>query len=577
MSRRSLQSLVLAAPLIGLLAGPLPAQEKVDLDALNRLREEGLHRSQVMATVAHLTDVIGPRLTASPAAKMAAEWTRDQMQGWGLANSHLEAFDYGEGWSYNKSNFRVLAPHTLSLLAIPKAWTPGTGGVVRGEAVQVTLEDDEDFAAQKGKLAGKIVLLSGPREVDEDAPEETAEAPFARYTSEELAATGQLPIPAERRDGPSRWIKRWTALQKVNAFLVEEGVVAAVDMSRRDNGVIGVQGGGSYGYPGRGRGVPSVVIAAEPYQRLLRLLDAGTKVELELEVETSFHTDDTHGYNVVAEIPGSDKKGEVVMLGAHLDSWHAGTGATDNAAGCAVVMEAARILKAAGLTPRRTIRVALWTGEEQGLIGSEAYVRDHFASRPETTDPEQLELPAPLRKATWPLTPKPEHAKLSAYFNLDNGSGRIRGIYAQENVAAAPIFRAWLEPLRDLGADTVTTQNTGSTDHEAFDDAGLPGFQFIQDELDYESRTHHSNLDTFEHLRRDDLIQASVVLASFVYNAAQRDQLLPRKPLPQEPPKKPASKEKAADKGKGEAAAEPAAPAVADAPAATAAPAKPPV
>lgn len=527
-----------------LLAVPLAAQEPVDLDAMNRIRDEGLRRSQVMATLEELVDRHGPRLTASAEGKAAAEWARTKLTSFGLEGARLEAFDFGEGWSYAKSNVRVVAPYVLPIAALPKAWTPGTAGVVRGPAVHVKLESDADYAAQKGKLKGKVVLL-GEAHAPSTEPG-TGESPLQRYTREELDELGRYPIPGEKSsDWYARAQKRLNDSEKRNRFLLDEGALAVLSISFRDNGIITAVGGGSRGVAGRSRGVADVVVAAEPYQRILRLLDKDVPVELELEVETAFETADPHGYNVVAEIPGGDRKDEVVMIGAHLDSWHAATGATDDGAGVAAVMEAARILEAAGLKPRRTIRVALWSGEEQGDIGAHAYVGAHFASRPDTTDEEEKKLPRYLWRRTGPITVKPEHAKLSAYFNLDNGSGRIRGIYSQSNVAAAPIFAAWLAPLADLGADTVVTQDTGATDHEEFDDVGLPGFQFVQDELDYESRTHHSTLDTFEHARRDDLVQASVVLAAFAWDAAQRDRLLPRKPLPQPPPaapKKPGAK-----------------------------------
>ena len=480
MVRRLAQTLALALTFSGaVMAQP---QERVDLDAMNRIRDEGLHRSQVMDTLAYMTDVLGPRLTASPEDKAAAEWARQRLQSYGLSASHTEAFDFGEGWSYSKASARMITPLAVPFFVVPKAWTPGTAGVVRGEAIQLKLEAEEDLAAQKGRPKGKIVLLSPPREVPDKPVDESKEAPFERLTHTDLEGLNALELPDPNRpDWRIRALKRFAFAEKLNTFLAEEGVVATVEMSRRDNGVINVQSGGSLGIAGRSRGVPGVVTAAEPYQRMLRLLDGDHKVELELEVEAQFHPEDTHGYNVVAEIPGTDKKDEIVMLGAHFDSWHAGTGATDNGAGSAVVMEAVRILEATGLKPRRTVRVALWSGEEQGLIGSAAYVKSHFASRPASTDAAQVALPERYREATWPITPKPEHAKFSAYFNLDNGSGKIRGIYAQENAAAVPLFRAWIEPFRDLGADTVTTNDTGSTDHISFDAVGLPGFQFVQE------------------------------------------------------------------------------------------------
>ena len=357
-----------------------------------------------------------------------------------------------------------------------------------------------------------------------------------RYTESDLTGLGRFRIPAEpdgnwRERARKQW-KLWPALAK---FLEEEGVVALVELSSRDHGIVRLGSGGSRGMADRPRGVPSITMAAEPYHRILRLLEHDKAVALEMTVDAEFHAGDGNAFNVVAEIPGRDKKAGVVLAGAHLDSWHAATGTTDNAAGSAMVMEAARILKSIGVQPKRTIRFLLWSGEEQGLLGSRAYVEQHYASRPEATDPDELALPRSFRKRTWPITPKPEHAQVSAYFNLDNGAGKVRGIYAQENVAVVPIFRSWLEPLRDLGADTVSTNNTGSTDHVSFDDVGIPGFQFIQDQLEYSPRTHHSDLDTFERAPREDMMQASTILAAFLYQAAMREEPLPRKPLPREP------------------------------------------
>ena len=325
-------------------------------------------------------------------------------------------------------------------------------------------------------------------------------------------------------------------------------MLATVEVSERDGGIVRVGGGGSR-EPGEDPGVTGLVMAAEHYNRVARLLERKTEVELEIDVEARFHDEDRMAYNTIAEIPGTDRKAEIVLVGAHLDSWHAGTGATDNASGSAVVMEAVRILKALDLKPRRTIRIGLWAGEEQGLLGSRAYVTEHLASRPEPK-PEEADVPSFVRRETGPLTLKPDHARFAAYFNLDNGTGRIRGIYAQQNAAAKPIFDAWLEPFHDLGAKTVTLRNTGGTDHLPFDAVGLPGFQFIQDPGDYFTRTHHTHMDVYDRIQREDLMQASVVMAAFAYNAAMRDELFPRKPLPKDaqpaPPapaaKKPAKK-----------------------------------
>lgn len=518
------------------------AEEPVDLSVMTRIREEGFRRSQVMDTLFHLTDVIGPRLTGSPQLKEANDWTRQRFESWGLSNAHLEGYPFGRGWSFSACEVRMVSPREAPLLALPKAWTPATSGPVRGEVMKAGIKSEEDLEKLKGKVAGKILFIDDPLEIKE--PEDPQ---LKRYSEEDLDKLGDFTIPGEERDWRKAALERWRLRKAVNEFLEKEKALAVVEVSSRANGIVRVTSGGSW-EPGESVGVPSLVMAAEHYNQILRLVDArdeGKPVELEIDVAARFHDDDPKAYNTVAEIPGTDKKNELVMAGAHLDSWHAGTGATDNAAGSAVVMEAARILKAIGVKPRRTIRFALWTGEEQGYDGSIAYVKQHFATRPENTDPKEKELPERLRTDTWPLQLKPEHAKVAAYFNLDNGTGKIRGIYTEGNAALRPIFEAWLAPFADLGATTVTQNSTGGTDHVPFDRIGLPGFQFIQDQMDYMTRTHHTNLDTYDHLRRDDMVQASVIMAAFLYDAAMRPEPLPRKPLPQEPPKKP---EKAAEK-----------------------------
>jgi hypothetical protein len=510
----------------------LGAEEPVDLTMMTRIRDEGLHHSQVMETLYNLTDVIGPRLTGSPQAKRANEWTRDQFTRWGLANAHLEGYPFGRGWSFSSCQIRLTAPHPAVLLAYPKAWTPGTQGVVHGQVMEVKIETEKDLDQYRGKVAGKILLLADTR--DPNRP--TFPEPPERYSKDDLTKLGEYEI-REERDFRRRALERYKLRQAFNKLLETEKVVATLEVSPRPNGIVVVSGGGSR-KPGESTGTTALVLSAESYNEISRLLDHDEPVELDVDVAARFHDDDPQAYDTLAEIPGTDKKDEIVMAGAHLDSWHSGTGATDNAAGSAVVMEAARILKALGVKPRRTIRFALWTGEEQGLLGSRAYVQRHFASHPENNDPSQKDIPVEYREVRWPLQLKPEHARLSAYFNLDNGSGKVRGIYAQENTAVAPIFTAWLAPFADLGADTVTLRNTGSTDHVEFDDVGLPGFQFIQDGLDYFTHTHHTNLDTYDHLESKDMMQASVLMAAFLYDAAMRPEPLPRKPLPQEPPKK---------------------------------------
>ena len=515
------------------------AATAADLDALGRIRDEGFHRSQVMALVGHLTDSIGPRLTGSPQLKAADDWTQAKFREWGLANAHLEPWEFGDGWSFTRAEVRMTSPVPAVLAALPKAWTPGTSGLATGQAMLLEIEKLEDLEAHKGELAGKILFLNKAAELKDPA------APvFDRYDAAKLEALADFDIPPDR-EGESwrdKVRKRRELWLKVADQLVAEGVVATVEVSSFENGVVRVMGGGGQGIPNQPLGVPALVMAVEPYNRILRLLEAGEEVEMTLDVAAQFHRESPTAWNSLAEIPGSDKGGEVVMAGAHLDSWHAGTGATDNAAGSAVVLEAMRILKTLGLKPKRTIRAALWSGEEQGLLGSRAYVAEHFASRPEPTDEAELALPARWRKPTWPITPKPEHARLAAYFNLDNGGGKVHGIYAQENLGAKMLFDRFIEPLADLGVTTVTMDDTGSTDHVPFDAVGLPGFQFIQDGRDYFSRTHHSNIDTYEHLAEADMKQAAVVMASFLYQAAMLDGPFPRKPLPVEPPKKPEPK-----------------------------------
>lgn len=517
--------------LASVFAPRVPAEERVDLDMVTRIRQEGFRNSKVMEIASALIDGIGARLTGSPGMKKSNEWTRDKLAEWGLANAHLESYPFGRGWSYESVSVRMLAPTVSPLYALPKAWSPGTNGPVRGRVVLARLSTKEDLEKQKGKLKGLIVLTDEMREVK---PQE--KPALERYDEKELDELERYEIPSARSPfSPEEFRRRREFRRALNVFLEEEKPLAVIDAGRLDGGLFHVQGGGSW-RKGEPVGVPALVLAVEHYGRIARLLERKEPVELELDVKARFHDDDPLAYNTVAEIPGSDKNGEIVMLGAHMDSWHGATGATDNAAGVAAAMEAVRILKAIGAKPRRTIRIALWSGEEQGLFGSEKYVLEHFASKPMPADPKERENFS-LRRSPGPLTLKPEHAKLSAYFNMDNGTGKIRGIYAQENAAVVPIFEAWLEPVKDLGATTVTMRNTRGTDHESFDAVGLPAFQFIQDQIEYDTRTHHTNQDVYERLQRDDLMQASVVFATFVWQAAMRDAKLPRKPMPKEEPR----------------------------------------
>jgi carboxypeptidase Q len=511
------------------------SQEKIDLEMISRIRYEGFRNSKIMEIASGLMDGIGPRLTGSPNAKRANEWTRDQLTSFGLTNAHLESWGpFGRGWSNEYVNVRMTAPDTATVIAYAKAWTPGTNGVVKAKCIRVKIDDKKDFDKYRGKLAGMIAVF-GP-----DVEVKTPTQPFFdRLTDKQLEDIGQYQIPNEKTAFRFRqYLKRLQFQKELNKFLAEEKVLAVVDhgYGAFGGGAVFVQSGGTW-KTGETTTVPGITIALEQWDRIARLLDQKKDVELELNVNSTFYDNDPMQYNTIAEIPGSDKKEEVIMVGAHLDSWHSGTGATDNGAGTVVMMEAMRILKALDIKPRRTVRIGLWTGEEQGLLGSQYYVQQHFGSRPAMDEPEFKGMPTLLRRESGPVTVKPEQAKVSVYFNVDNGSGKLRGVYLQENAAVAPIFEAWMQPFKDLGMTTLTMRNTGGTDHQSFDAVGIPGFQFIQDPLDYETRTHHSNMDVYDRLQPDDLKQAAVIVASFVYQAAMREQMFPRKPIEKPLPK----------------------------------------
>ncbi len=530
---------------------PQPATETLDLNMYARIREEGLQHSHVMEFAGALTDGIGPRLTGSPNMTKANAWTRDTLTAIGLENAHLEDWgEFGMGWQQINTWVRLVSPDPEPLWAQAAPWSPATKGPVTGDVVLVALSSTataDDLAKYKGKLAGKIVLFGAPR-----ATPDVTEPLFHRYTAEELKemetaesqavrprSTAPILTPAQRLAERARLL----ALRKAALdMMVSEGVLAILTPSRDSE----VGGGTGIIFDDNGANlvrnaqlkanavtIPNAVMMIEHYNRLARLLQNNVPVQLELNIDTKFSGDHEHGFDTVAEIPGTDPKlkNEVVMVGGHLDSWISGTGATDNGAGSVVAMEAVRILKALGVKPRRTIRIALWSGEEQGLYGSLGYVKQHFGSfgPPVVADPPGT--PAFLAHHG-KLTPTKEWETLDAYYNVDNGSGKIRGVYAQSNFAIAPIFTQWIAPLHDLGVSTVTSRDTGSTDHIAFDAVGLPGFQFIQDPLDYETRTHHSDMDTYDHLRADDLEQAAVVEAIFLYNTSEREAMMPRKPFP---------------------------------------------
>lgn len=495
--------------------------ERVDTALYARLRAEATARSQVMELASWLSDVHAPRLTGSPTTRAAAEWTMRTLQGWGVRDVRLEPWGpFGRGWSSDHFALRVAGDNPWPVLAYPSAWTPGTNGPVTGEAVLVTVDSLGDLARWAGKLRGRFVLLGAPRTL---APR--FEPLATRLSDAQLAELEGRPAPAAPGMGgapgamnPAMQRAREAAALRTRAmrFVAEQGAAALLLPGQGDGGTVFVSGaGGSRDTAATAPMVPTAVLAAEHYGRLARTLAKGLPVTLELDARHRWHDADRASFNLVADLPGTDRrlKDEVVMLGAHFDTWHAGTGATDNTAGTVVMLEAMRILKAAGVPLRRTVRLALWTGEEQGLLGSRAWVQRHLADR-ET------------------MTLRPLHGRVSSYFNLDNGTGRIRGVWLQGNAAVRPIFAQWMAPFRGDGMTTLTLANTGGTDHLAFDAVGVPGFQFIQDGVEYDTRTHHSNMDVYERLQPDDLRHNALVVAAFVMQAANRDALLPRKPLP---------------------------------------------
>jgi carboxypeptidase Q len=519
-----------------------PTTESIDLNAYNAIREEGLQRSHIMDYAGGLIDGIGPRLTGSPNMAKANAWTRDQLTKMGCVNAHLEDWgEFGMGWQQLNTWVRMTEPDTAVFVAQATPWSPATNGPVTAQAVSVVVNEEADMAKYKGKLSGKIVLLGAMRDVP--VPDKPF---FERYSDKDLKELESLPIENEQADTQARMersAKRNKLMSELVPFLAEEKVVAVIVPSRDGQngggtGIIFDDNGADLGRMPYHRDTavpfPVVVTQIESYGRVFRLLANHVPVSLEMDVETKVTGDHEHGFDTVAEIPGTDPalKDEVVMVGGHLDSWISGTGATDNGAGSLVAMEVMRILNALKVKPRRTIRIALWTGEEGGLFGSRGYVTQHFGSYPRSTAPDQMLLSEYSRKPAGPLTLKPEQKLISAYFNVDNGTGRIRGIYTQGNAAVDSIFAQWMVPLKDLAVTTISNRDTGGTDHLSFDAVGIPGFQFIQDPMDYGTRTHHSNMDTYERLQPADLKQMAVVEAIFVYNAAMREQMIPRKPLP---------------------------------------------
>lgn len=517
--------LALALPFAG-----LAQSENVDPAMMQKIRKEGLENSKVMEIAFNLTDKSGNRLTASPGFNRAANYAKETLAGWGLSNAAVQPWgEFGKGWELEKSYVAITAPYYKSLSAYPKTWTAGTKGQKNAEILVISAKDSAGLESYRGQLKGKLLII------DQTTPyKHSFKADAVRYTDADLDAMAKATAPAAPRqpvDTAAQRRQREAMMARFNNpaarmltvlknMAKAEGAVALFSNggTRSHDGTIFAQGGGAY-KASDPENFPDIVLGIEDYNTILRLAKAGEPVKMDVDVKTKFHTKDLNGYNVIAEIPGTDPalKEEVVMIGAHLDSWQTGTGATDNASGSSVMMEAIRILKSLGFNNRRTIRIGLWSGEEQGLLGSRGYVKNTFA------DP-----------ATMQTTPA--HEKFSSYFNIDNGTGKIRGIYLQGNEACRDIFAQWLAPFKDLGATTVTISNTGGTDHQAFDAVGLPGFQFIQDPIEYDTRTHHSNMDVYDHLIEADLKQIATIVAAFVYNASQRDAKLPRKEMPKPRP-----------------------------------------
>jgi len=513
------------------------SDDAVDLSVVHRIKAEAFENSKVMDHEFYLTDVHGPRLTNSPNYRAAGEWVMKRLREYGLTNVHEEPWSFGRSWVYTRYSGHMIEPQYQPLIGFPLAWTPGTDGAVQGEAIYAPMTTDADLAKYKGKLKGKVVLTMAPKAVNM-----ITDAPAHRLTDQELLARTQVADPSRlgnpfgRPGGPPQPTPEERRRQreftkKLNQFLKDEGALVVLQYGYNgDGGTVFASSGGSYD-PKEPIPSPMVAVTPEHYNRVVRLLQHNIPVKLEFDIKAQFIDSPTDSFNVVGEIEGGRKKDEIVMLGAHLDSWHGGTGATDNATGSSVAIEAVRILKALNLKMDRTVRIALWGGEEEGLLGSKAYVKQHFADR-----------------AT--MKPTPEYFKLAAYFNDDTGTGKFRGIGVQGNDQVRPIFEEWLKPFHDLGATVVsgttamTARPPGGTDHTSFDYVGLPGFGFMQDPMEYNTRTHHSNMDVYDRVQPGDLMQCAAIMATFVYNTAVRDQMIPRIPMPKAiPPERTSSTE----------------------------------
>lgn len=530
----------------------LHAQERIDSAAMARIKEESMNRSQVMGILSYITDIYGPRLTYSPGYKRAAEWAHNKLAGWGMENARIEGVEpLGRGWELKRFSANVIARQAFPLISYPAAWSPGTRGTVSGDVVLLDAKTDSDLETYHGKLKGKFVVIAGTSMLNLN-PHFEPEASRRTDSSLLKLANAGMPGPQRQRIEYDTFTKGFWGLtpgnrqqrrfdfgpQNREQFVLlyhkmvlcqQEGATAILTPSRGDGGNVLVDGARVATHPDTplvGRlgpwdpkapnVLPRIAVSAEQYNRIVRLLQKGERVKMEMNLDVEFFKEDSV-YNIIAEIPGTDMKDEVVMIGAHFDSWHGGTGATDNGTGSAVCIEAMRVLKALDLKPRRTIRIGLWGGEEQGALGSKAYVKKYLGGEGTFFDPG---VPVKLRS---------EANKFSAYFNLDEGTGKIRGVRLQENEGTLPIFRAWLAPFKEWNASTLTLSNSYGSDHLSFDGVGLPGFGFIQDPIDYDTRTHHYTMDVYDRAQEEDLKQAATIMAAFIYNAAMRDEKIPRK------------------------------------------------
>jgi len=527
LSRRRPALVLAGVLLLAVLPETALPRERAHAPLLAGIRTEARTHSHIMETASTLCDVIGARVTGSPQYHAAAAWASQRLTEWGIPRVTTERWGpFGPVWVAGHATLTLLEPEEKSLIAYPKPWSAATPGPVVAPAVHARLVSEHDLEAHRGQLRGRIVLL------DDTEPMPLETQPLAhRYSRQELAGLAGPETSSGRWD-PQRELDRARFEARRRAFLLQEGAVATLESGRRDGGTVVVARWTDVMPPATvGAAVPGLVVAAEQYNRLVRLVEGGHNVSLEVNVGSHFLEKETMVENVIAEIPGSDRPGEVVILGAHLDSWHGGCGATDDAAGVAVAMEAMRILHSVA-RPRRTVRLGLWGGEEQGLLGSRAYVAQHLGWRDEPDDPAVRALPFFMRPFQGRLHLRPGARAVQAYFNTDYGTGRIRGVFLGHDLQAADLLKSWLSPLEDLDASTVSPRPMQGTDHQSFESIGIPAFMFIQDDLEYFSRTHHTNMDVLDRLQEQDLVQAATVLASLALQAADSDVRVPRPALP---------------------------------------------